>query len=146
MMNFKRILCPIDFSDFNEAANEYASVLAQASGAELVYLHVMQPDVPFATYSYANVELEEAEDRKRLQEVKPTVAGIKASYIVEIGSPGTSIASYANDHGIDLIVLGTHGRTGFRRAIMGSIAEAVVRNADCPVLAVKSDSHVPQPA
>lgn len=144
-MNMKRILCPVDFSEFNEAANEYASMLASSTGAEIIYLHSCLPDVLFG-----NTELFDAKQKRRhlLNEMKdtyaPTVDGIEASYVVEFGTPSEQIVSYADAHEIDMIVLGTHGRTGLRRVVMGSVAEAIVRQAECPVLAIKTESKVLQ--
>ena len=143
-MNIKRILCPIDFSDFNQAANEYASLLAQSSGAKIIYLHCSLPEVPYASHPYIDVDQEEARDRKRLEEITPTVEGVEAEYAIEFGSPAEKIVDFANENDVDLVVMGTHGRTGLRRVFMGSVAEGVVRKAECPVLAVKSNSNVPQ--
>jgi nucleotide-binding universal stress UspA family protein len=141
-MDFERILCPIDFSDFNDTANQYASVLAEASGAKIIYLHVAPADA-FLTSDDPSTETdEESKLLEQLQSMRPTTDGITAEYVVKYGSPNNVIADYANDNQIDLIVLGTHGRTGFRRVIMGSIAESVVRNADCPVLAIKTTADV----
>ena len=143
-MELKKILCPVDFSDFCHAANEYASLLAESSGAEIVYLHVALPDVTFSSYAYVDLQSEAEQDRKRLEEIKPTVSGIKASYEVEFGSPSSTIVEFAQEHNVDMIVMGTHGRSGWRRVTMGSVAEAVVRNASCPVLAIKSETKIPQ--
>lgn len=142
-MNIKQILCPIDFSEFNESANEHASALAKANGARIVYLHVAQPEIPYASYAYINVEDEEKEAMRMLHELKPTVEGVEASYAVEFGVPAEQIVQYANENDIDMIVVGTHGRTGLRRVLMGSVAEAVVRKAECPVLAFKARTNVP---
>ena len=139
-MHLKKILCPFDFSSFSNAANEYASLLAQSTGAEIVYLHVALPDVTFSSYAYVDLQKEAEADRKRLEAIKPTVAGIKASYEIEFGTPSATIAEFADEHGVDLIVMGTHGRTGWRRVAMGSVAEAVVRDTSCPVLAIKSET------
>ncbi len=144
-MNINRILCPIDFSEFNQITNEYASVLAKASGAQIIYIHVSLPDVAYGTYAYVDVEQQEARDRQRLEELKPTIDGIECSHVIEFGSPTERIVEYAHKNDINLIVMGTHGRTGLRRAIMGSVAESVVRRADCPVLALKANSKVPEP-
>ena len=142
-MNIKKILCPIDFSDFNKPANEYASMLAKSTGASIVYLHVSLPDVPYGSYAYIDPVQEEKRDRKQLETIKPTVEGVEASYVVESGPPKDRIVEYAIENDIDLIVMGTHGRTGLGRLVMGSVAEAVVRKAECPVLALKSNSPVP---
>jgi universal stress protein A len=144
-MKLQRILCPIDFSDCSQAVNEYASVLAQATGAELIYLHICQPQIPYDSFAFVNVNATGEEDREQLLEFKPTVSGVDAHHIVEFGAPADRIVEYARESDADLIVMGTHGRTGVSRALMGSIAEAVVRRATCPVLALKNNSKVPQP-
>ena len=72
----------------------------------------------------------------------PTVEGVEALHEVQSGPPADRIVGYANEHDIDLIVMGTHGRTGLGRLLMGSVAEAVVRQAECPVLALKSKVSV----
>ncbi len=144
-MNIKRILCPVDFSEFNESANEYASMLANSTGAEIIYFHAYLPDV-----LYGNPELFDADgkEQKLLQEMEETYSPkfntVEASYVVEFGTPADQIIEYAKATEIDMIVLGTHGRTGLRRVVMGSVAEAVVRSADCPVLAIKTASKVLQ--
>lgn len=141
-MNIKRILCPIDFSEFGKAANEYASVLAKSAGATIHYLHSSLPEVSYGSYAYVDVEQEAAQNLKRLKEVVPTVDGVSAEYCVEFGPPVDQIVKYAKENDVDLIVMGTHGRTGLRRMLMGSVAEGVVRKAECPVLAIKTDSKV----
>ena len=143
-MQLNKILCPIDFSNFSDAANDYASLLAESSGAEIIYLHVSLPDVTVSSYAYVDLQQESSNELQRLEEIKPTVSGVKASYEIEFGSPTTSIVKFANERDVDLIVMGTHGRTGWRRVTMGSVAEAVVRSASCPVLAIKSETQVPQ--
>lgn len=141
-MNIKRILCPVDFSVYGQAANEYASVLAKSTGAEIHYIHSLLPEVSYGSYAHVDVEAEASLDLKRLKEIKPTVEGISAVYAVEFGPPVEQIVNYAKKHDIDLIVMGTHGRTGLNRVLMGSVAEGVVRKAECPVLAIKTDSKV----
>ena len=141
-MNINHILCPVDFSDFNQAANQYASVLAQSSGAKITYFHVALPDVSYGAYGYIDIEAEKARDKKRLEEIRPTVDGVEWASAIGFGTPATAIVEFADENDIDLIVIGTHGRTGLRRVVMGSVAEAVVRKAQCPVLAIKPDSSV----
>ncbi len=135
-MNIKKILCPIDFSEPNQTANDYACLLASATKAEIVYLNVALGN--FANNMYVDREQEEIDALKQLKEIKPTQAGIEFSHVVQIGMPAETIIEYARDNQIDLIVMATHGRTGLSRAIMGSIAESVVRKAECPVLAIKA--------
>ncbi len=144
-MNLKRILCPIDFSPDNKAANEYASMLADSTGAKIIYLHTFLPDVTYGSPALFDSKKEEKRLLAKLEEeFKPALKNIVGSYVVEFGTPADRITHFANENKIDLIVMGTHGRTGLRRVIMGSVAEAVIRRAECPVLAIKSDMHVLQ--
>lgn len=144
-MNIKRILCPIDFSIFNKAANEYACELAASTGAEIVYLHSWLPNALEQTPMYFEADKEAERLQKLIEEfIEPTNKSINASWIIEFGSPTDRIVEYASENNVDLIVMGTHGRTGLRRLVMGSVAEAVVRRASCPVIAVKSENKVPQ--
>lgn len=140
-MNIKRILCPIDFSEYNQSANEYACALAQSTGAMIVYFYAHLSDVYSTPPKVFDTDEEMQKWTSKLQEfVKPAKDGIDAAYIVEFGIPTERIVHYANHHQIDLIVMSTHGRTGLSRVIMGSVAEAVVRKADCPVLAIKTNA------
>lgn len=144
-MNIKRILCPVDFSEFNQAANEYASMLASATGAKIIYLHTYLPEPTYAPPALFDIEAEERRLMKKLEKTyMPTIKQIVASYAVEFGPAAERIIEFAQANEVDMIVIGTHGRTGLRRFIMGSVAEAVVRTAECPVLAIKTESKVLQ--
>ena len=143
-MNVKQILCPIDFSDSSPAVNEYASTLARALDAHLIYLHVCFPEVPYGSaHVYVDVVQEGERLQKQLEKIKPTVDGVEVSYVVEYGPPTERILEYATENDVDLIVMGTHGRTGLRRVLMGSVAEAVVRKSSCPVMALKAAALIP---
>ena len=144
-MNIKRLLCPIDFSEFNRSANEYASMLAKSTGAKIVYFHAYLPDVYETPPAYFDAEKETSRLLKKLKEfIQPAHEDIDAQYVVEPGTATSAIVQYAAENNVDLIVMSTHGRTGFSRLIMGSVAEAVVRKADCPVLALKAAAEVLQ--
>lgn len=136
-MQINTILCPVDFSERNQEANEYASVLASSTGAEIVYLHITTPEAPYGDYGNVDPSAMMAEDLKRLQSYQPTVAEVKARWEVDFGPTAKRIVEFANDHSVSLIVIGTHGRTGLQRVLMGSVAESVIRQAKCPVLAIK---------
>jgi len=144
-MKIKRILCPIDFSEHNHAANEYASMLAKSTDARIIYLHAFVPDVYATPPEHYDIDKEFKRLTKELEAfIKPAQDGIVAAYIVDSGLASNKIVQYANENDIDLIVIGTHGRTGLKRALMGSVAEAVVRKAECPVLAIKADANILQ--
>lgn len=135
-----RILVPIDFSVYSYAALDFASQMGKSLGAELTILHV---DDTTDAAEFARVAgtqeagLHESKIWKQLKEYVPTDPGIKYSHKLVLGEPDEQIAHYLNSKHYDFIVIGTHGRTGFQRAVMGSVAEKVVRDADCPVITVK---------
>ena len=142
-MNINKILCPIDFSSCSETALNYASRLASESDARLLILYVSEGSatyVPgYSEFGYipeAAVNWEE-EERKRLSHVTPSVAGVEFETHYQFGAPSSEILGFAADNDVDLIVMGTHGRRGVTRLLMGSVAEAIVRRAKCPVLTVK---------
>jgi nucleotide-binding universal stress UspA family protein len=144
--DWKRICCPIDFSDASRAATEVAADLARRFGAELVLLHaypipgytfpdgsvVASPKMMQDLADQAERHLEEW--RAEAQRLAGT-SGVAAERA--IGEPAQEIVSWAAKNRVDLLVLGTHGRTGLEHALMGSIAERVVRRAHCPVLTVR---------
>jgi len=144
--DWKRICCPIDFSDASRAAMEVAADLARRFGAGLVLLHAYP--IPGYTFPDGSVvaspkmmqEIAEQAER-HLEEWRRDAEAIAGAGGVTtekaVGEPAAEILSYAKDNAMDLLVLGTHGRTGLEHALMGSIAERVVRRAHCPVLTVR---------
>jgi nucleotide-binding universal stress UspA family protein len=142
---FRHILCATDFSDTAEAAWEAACELARVHQADLVLLHVFA-DLP--PYSYAEApapavsrvwEEQRAWVEQTLEERAAAVEGrgLTVRAVLKTGAPATVIADTAAAEHADLIVIGTHGRTGLNRLLIGSVAERVVRIAPCPVLTVK---------
>ncbi len=145
-----RILCPVDFSDSSEHAMRYAAGLAVTFGAELTLLHVVAPVVSALPGETAlpdtlQADLDElaAACEKRLEQLAGMLAGdgITVRRQVLNGVPFVEIVRYARDTATDLIVMGTHGRTGLGHLLIGSVAERVVRRATCPVLTVKDPQH-----
>jgi universal stress protein A len=144
-MNAEKILYATDFSPASDAALSFASSLASDSGAVLHIVHVgVSHADAFATtapYGYAiseDVELRERHDREsKLVHVLPSVAGVVCKHHNLEGNPAEEVLRFAEEEGVDLIVVGSHGRTGLSRMLMGSVAEEIVRRADCPVLVVK---------
>lgn len=144
--DWKRICCPIDFSDASRAAMEVAADLARRNGASLVLLHAYP--VPGYTFPDGSVVasprmMQELADQaqKHLEdwrlEAEKLVGASAVRTETAIGEPAAEILSFAKSSGQELIVLGTHGRTGLEHALMGSVAERVVRKAHCPVLTVR---------
>jgi len=138
-MKARKILFPTDFSSNSQAAFEMAASLARDSGAELIVLHVQDLLVDYGGGEmYFFAEPDNKELTRQLNAVVPTDATVPCQHRLVIGQPGHSILQVAGEEGVDMIVMGTHGRTGLSRLLMGSVAEEVVRNAKCPVLTVKA--------
>lgn len=141
---WKRICCPVDFSDASRAALELAADLARRFDADLVLLHAYP--IPGYTFPDGSVvasprmmeELSEQADR-HLQEWAAEAGKLGAPrvrFAKAIGEPAAEILAFADAQGVDVLVLGTHGRTGLEHALMGSVAERVARKGRCPVVTV----------
>lgn len=129
----RQVLVAVDFSEASERALGVAREYAVAFGARLHLLHVVPPTT-------------DPVPQPRLEALAAGLAGaVPVTTAVASGLPAAQIVRYAARNGIDLIVLGTHGRTGFSRALLGSVAEAVVRTAPCPVLTVPAQAPAPAP-
>jgi nucleotide-binding universal stress UspA family protein len=139
-MNARKILVPIDFSSGSDAALELAASLARDSKAKLLITHVQVP--PLATgggeFIYTAPEPPTQELQARLAKVSPKDPSIPVEHRLLHGDPSDCIVKLAEDEKVDFIVMGTHGRRGLTRILMGSVAELVVRWAKCPVVTVKS--------
>lgn len=144
-----RILVPTDFSPHADRALCYATTLAHRLGAELDLLHVV--DDPFASGAWTSAEIyvptvvELVNDfidsaKQRLAKLTEGAAALGLTVHVEVvtGRAAQAIIDHAAANGCDLIVMGTHGRTGLSHAILGSVAEQVVRRASCPVLTIRA--------
>ncbi len=134
----KRILFPTDFSTAAEAGLAEAEALAKARGATLLVLHVQEPMMAYdgALY-YGPIEPTTELLEKLLHEVMPLDKSVPVEHRLAMGDPATEIVRVANEEQVDMIVMGTHGRSGFSRLLMGSVAELVIRHASCPVLTYK---------
>jgi nucleotide-binding universal stress UspA family protein len=149
-MSKRKILFPTDFSHTGDAALELATSLARERGGEVLIVHVEEPPAAYgAGEMYYGMPDPVTDDlRKMLDQVKPTDPEIPCERRLITGDPATAIARLAADEGVELIVMGTHGRTGLMRLLMGSVAEAVVRRAPCPVLTLRQpgeDATSPTP-
>ncbi|MGH8067830.1 MAG: universal stress protein [Candidatus Entotheonellia bacterium] len=149
-MQLKQILIPIDFSDYSDQALRWGVSLAQKYGARLLLLHVI-PEVleEVSARESAGEQLMidlTAEVEAHLHEIARQ--GLKEGLAVDVrvadGEPADAILRMARQEKVDLIVMGTHGRTGLSHLLLGSTAEAVVRAAACPVFTVRaSATHAP---
>lgn len=137
-MNAKKILFATDFSEASQAALEYAEMLARDNQAALLILHVQEPIITYAMgETPLALDTEQPEVAKRLQGVVPHDPTVPFEHRLVVGSPADEIVQIADSEHVDLIVIGTHGRTGLSRLLMGSVAEVVVRRATCPVLTLR---------
>jgi universal stress protein A len=134
----KSILVPTDFSETSDVALHYAIFMAQALGAQLSLLHVpgrtgenFEANFPVGRFETA------ARERLSALLSEEEIARLRPEYALRIGTPADEIVRYADARDVDLIVMGTHGRSGVAHLLMGSVAEHVVRTAPCPVLLVR---------
>jgi len=148
MISIKNILSPIDYSIFSERALTYAIEFAEKYKAKLYLIRVLDIGIyeidDTELYSVNIVEKETIDKlRKRLLRCvnEETKGRISVEAIIVQGVPFSEIIKASKEYKIDLIVLGTHGRTGLSHAIMGSVAEKVVRKAPCPVLTIRHPEH-----
>jgi nucleotide-binding universal stress UspA family protein len=138
-MQAKKIIFPTDFSHCGDAALAHATSLARDTGATLLIVHVEEPPVAYGGGEmYYGVPEPATNDLKEmLAKVKPTDESVPYEHHLIVGDPASAITRLAEDENADMIVMGTHGRTGLSRLLMGSVAESVVRHASCPVFTYK---------
>ena len=135
-MATKKILFPTDFSTAADAGLPEATALARERGAVLVILHVQEPPAAYGegVLYYGVSEPDTEAVMKMLQEIVPPGQDAKYEHRLVMGDPAREIVRVARQENVDMIVMGTHGRSGLSRLIMGSVAESVMRHAPCPVL------------
>jgi len=149
-MQLKSILCPIDFSDFSGAAYQYALSLSEYYKARIIALHVVELwRYPFA--EYAAHEADYAQFSRAMNEggevqlqrfaKEYSAAGRQPELVIRQGNAPNCILSFAQKENIEVIVMGTHGRRGFDRLVLGSTTDRVMRKAACPVLVVSNPSY-----
>ena len=135
-MATKTILFATDFSTASDAALPHAETLAKSSGARLLIVHVEEPPLAYGggELYYGLPEPSSERILAMLEDVRPKDPAVPFAHRLTMGDPAGEIVKIAEDERAELIVLGTHGRTGMTRLLMGSVAEAIVRRAPCPVL------------
>ncbi len=150
MRELSRVLCPIDFSEFSTRAYRYALSVACHYGAKLSVQHVVEPwRYPSADFSPSPELFDQFYDTLRekseeqLQQLVKTYKhdGVQTECVVHVGMASDCILEFARAEEADVIVMGTHGRRGFDRLMLGSVTERVIRKASCPVLTVNDPSH-----
>ena len=143
-----KILVPVDFSEPSQKALHYARPFAEQFGASLTLIHVVEPITYPMDFGYIPLETPDLE-QQRLTDLGAKLAklgkGLAASVPVEsfirVGRAWKEIVETAKTQGTDLIIVSTHGYTGLQHALLGSVAEKVVRHAPCPVLVVRPEEH-----
>ena len=140
MLHIRKVVCPVDFSSVSKRALDHAAVIARWYEAELIVLHVT-PLMPTILGFASAVDTAAADAEAVIPELTGFVAEAETMVsatqtVVRSGSPAVEILRYAAEAECDLLVLGTHGRTGFERFMVGSVTEKILRKATCPVLSV----------
>ena len=148
MLQIRRIVCPIDFSETSDHALRYALELAERFDATLLVVHAYQ----LTTFGLVEAPILPAEEyvsrlrtdlMRALDDVARRYSGRRTTIdrtLVE-GVPWAEIVRIAEEHHADMIVMGTHGRSGLRHVVLGSVAERVVRMAHCPVVTVRGSKE-----
>jgi nucleotide-binding universal stress UspA family protein len=157
-MKLSRILAPTDFSKFSGFALEWAAYLAQTMKADLILLHVIPEEEGkiireiIGEGAIAHIPMGVRQDvleerKKKVQEQfdldisREIKSAVKMEKVLQIGVPFLEIIRVAKEKDVDLIVMGTHGRTGLTHTLIGSVAEKVVHHAHCPVLTIKHPQY-----
>jgi nucleotide-binding universal stress UspA family protein len=146
MNKIKKILAPTDLSELSLAGVRYALNLARAVGAEVILYHaieieeLMHRTIPDMLDDVVK-NSEKAITRFLKAQCSDLLPGLEVHAKAELGTPDVNIVDEARNENVDLIVISTHGRTGFSHILVGSVTERVVRHAPCPVLSIRPDSH-----
>jgi len=145
MLELRRIVCPIDFSEFSVLAHRHALSVAQHYRAELFLLHVVElwqyPWAGFTPGKYYDETCQHLleKSKEKIQElVRTTTDSVIPQIVVQVGVAADRILEFAAARGADLIVMGTHGRRGFDRLVLGSVTERVMRKACCPMVTIRT--------
>lgn len=141
--DFTELLVPTDFSTGSRLAVDYALTLARRLGASVHLVHVVEDPSVAGLFTEAYIDMSLIRKERRLEgrhRMNGLLAALKAAGVTDeitTGPVPETIARIAADRGSSLIVMGTHGRTGLAHALVGSVAERVIRTATCPVLTVR---------
>jgi universal stress protein A len=141
-----RILVPVDFSECAQTALRYALGLAAQFEAELTLVHVVEQIVYPGDWMYPPLALSDFATEKRDQVLEKMKSLVKSPdgnvrHIVRVGRAWQEVIELAKENKTDLIVLATHGYTGLKHVLLGSVAEKILRHAPCPVLTVRPDER-----
>lgn len=147
LLSIRKILVPSDFSSASDNAFKYALRFGQEFGADLILVHILEPalaptfvGLPGAP-AFCEDERSLTEGNLRAWVDSAQAAGVSAKLALRSGLPAHEIVEAAKDHDVDLVIIATHGHTGWKHFCIGSTAERVVRAAPCPVLVVREKEH-----
>ena len=143
--NIKKVLVPIDFSDYSKAALRYAVNFAQMFNSEMILVYVVEPVIYPPDFSMGQIAIPSVNtewDTKAKEELEKLAAteipkNIKVTTTIKTGKPFLEIIDTASELDTDIIIIATHGHTGVEHILFGSTAEKVVRKAPCPVLTLR---------
>ncbi|HSH95601.1 MAG TPA: universal stress protein [Roseimicrobium sp.] len=146
-IQIRRLLVPVDFSDCSLKALDYATAFARQSGASITLLYVVQ--VYYAGGEFASIDMESVQSSLREVAVRelakitssPAFTGLTLQTLIRTGPAASEIVTTAREQNTDLIIISTHGHSGLKHILLGSVAENVVRHAPCPVLTVREREH-----
>ena len=139
----KTIVFPTDFSTASDAALVHAEALAKQTNARLLIVHVEEPPLAYGggELYYGLPEPNSERILKMLEDVRPSDPSVPYAHRLTMGDPAGEVVRIATEEAAEMIILGTHGRTGMTRLLMGSVAEAIVRRAPCPVLVYRETAE-----
>lgn len=142
MPSIKTLLCPVDFSQMSRAVLDYAVFMAQSHQAQLKLIHVVDQLHGFDSYKILHmtaIEITHEMERQARTQLKELIATLQipATFDIRFGRAADEIVIQAKEDEVELIVMGSHGRSGISHLLVGSVAESVVRHAPCPVLVVR---------
>jgi nucleotide-binding universal stress UspA family protein len=144
MLAWRRILVPTDFSETSEAAVRQGVALARSFNASVILLYVGDGPASESTSDFPlgiDANLPDAERERMLRILAPCDhETVRPELVVCTGSAAQEIVRCADEREVDLIVMGTHGRSGVRHMLLGSVAEKVIRTAPCPVLVIRGSA------
>lgn len=148
MLPVKNILVPVDFSDHSQYAFRMACMIGRDTNANIIALHVLiPPTIVYGEGVVPPVAKDYPEEwARKLSAIQSPTPNVTVEHELVEGEPASEIIEAARVHHCDLIVMGTHGRTGFGRLILGSVAEKVMRKAPCPVMTVRAQPTSTTPA
>lgn len=143
--DIKKVLVPIDFSDYSKSALKYAAEFAQKFSAEMFLVYVVEPVIYPPDFSMGQIAIPSVNaewDIKAKEELDKLAASeipdtVKVKAIIKTGKPFLEIIETAADENVDIIIIATHGHSGMEHILFGSTAEKVVRKAPCPVLTLR---------